>query len=149
MQDYLRQQPLSVKNINILAETCDFLSTFFDDVSKDNIKLIIQVLQTLIEMSGVSLVSWCTSFNCAFQGNFKNQKALLDHHVVDIINHFLRIMDTEAHVRKKQLFIKTHSIVLYSLIWEEFSCMHNSMLPSLNTMKMPSIFSTPHAIFDL
>ncbi|XP_065883200.1 inositol 1,4,5-trisphosphate-gated calcium channel ITPR1-like isoform X2 [Dysidea avara] len=116
MQDYLQQQPLSLKNINMVTETCDFLSTFIDDVSKDNIKLIIQVLQTLIEMSG---------------GNFKNQKVLLDHHVVDTINHFLRIMDIETHGFKELCKLKEKAVELLEIICEETHSETDKLVQSL------------------
>ena len=54
MQNYLREQPDNIKTINLVSETCVFLSSFYVDVTKDNIKLITSVLQTLIEMSVVS-----------------------------------------------------------------------------------------------
>jgi len=54
MQNYLREQPDNIKTINLVSETCIFLSSFYVDVTKDNIKLITSILQTLIEMSVVS-----------------------------------------------------------------------------------------------
>ena len=55
LQNYLRQQPDNIKNINLVSETCIFLSSFYIDVTSDNIVLINTVLKTLIEMSVVSL----------------------------------------------------------------------------------------------
>ena len=60
MQNYLREQPDNIKNINLLSEICIFLQSFYVDVTKDNIVLINQVVQTLIELSVVS----CCSFSC-------------------------------------------------------------------------------------
>ena len=55
MQNYLRKQPDNIKTINLVSEICIFLSSFYVDVTKDNIVLINSVLRTLIEMS---VVSW-------------------------------------------------------------------------------------------
>ena len=55
MQNYLREQPDNIKIINLVSETCIFLSSFYVDVTKDNIVLITLVLQTMIEMSVVSI----------------------------------------------------------------------------------------------
>ena len=54
MQNYLREQPGNIKSINLVSETCTLLSSFYVDITKDNIKLINSVLQTLLEMSVVS-----------------------------------------------------------------------------------------------
>lgn len=54
MQNYLREQPNNIKSINLVSETCTFLTSFGVDVTKDNIAIISSVLQTLIEMSVVS-----------------------------------------------------------------------------------------------
>ena len=54
MQSYLREQPDNIKTINLVTEVCVFLQSFYVDVTKDNIVLINQVIQTLIEMSVVS-----------------------------------------------------------------------------------------------
>ena len=54
MQNYLREQPDNIKTINLVSETCTFLSSFYVDITNDNIVLINSVLQTLIEMSVVS-----------------------------------------------------------------------------------------------
>ena len=56
MQNYLRKQPENIKTINLVSEICIFLSSFYVDVTKDNIVLINSVLRTLIEMSVVSCV---------------------------------------------------------------------------------------------
>ncbi|XP_065909470.1 inositol 1,4,5-trisphosphate-gated calcium channel ITPR1-like [Dysidea avara] len=54
MQNYLREQPDNIKTINLVSEICMFLSSFYVDVTKDNIELVTRVLQTMIEMSVVS-----------------------------------------------------------------------------------------------
>ena len=54
MQNYLREQPDNIKTINLVAEICIFLQSFYVDATKDNICLINQVIQTLIEISLVS-----------------------------------------------------------------------------------------------
>ena len=53
MQNYLREQPDNIKTINLVSETCTFLSSFYVDVTKDNIVLITTILHTLIEISMV------------------------------------------------------------------------------------------------
>ena len=62
LQNYLRQQPDNIKNINLVSETCIFLSSFYVDVTNDNIELINTALKTLIEMSVVS----CLFLPCDF-----------------------------------------------------------------------------------
>ena len=54
MQNFLREQPNNIKTINLVSETCTFLSSFFVDITKDNIVPITTALQTLIKMSMVS-----------------------------------------------------------------------------------------------
>ena len=54
MQNYLRDQPDNFNNINLVAEICIFLQSFYVDATKENISLINQAIQTLIEMSLVS-----------------------------------------------------------------------------------------------
>ena len=54
MQNYLREQPDNIKTINLVSETCTFLSAFYVEVTKDNIVLITSILKTLTEMSVVS-----------------------------------------------------------------------------------------------
>ena len=54
MQNYLREQPDNIKTINLVSEICVFLQSFYVEVTKDNIVLINQVIQTLIELSVVS-----------------------------------------------------------------------------------------------
>ena len=54
MQNYLREQPDNIKTINLVSETCTFLSSLYVDVTKDTIVLITNALQALIEMSVVS-----------------------------------------------------------------------------------------------
>jgi len=56
MQNYLRQQS-SAKNINLVTEVCAFLSTLYNYISGDTVKLAIQTFQTLIELSVVSRMS--------------------------------------------------------------------------------------------
>ena len=55
LQNYLREQPDNIKTINLVSETCTFLSSFYVNITEDNMVLIKSVLQTLIEMSVVSL----------------------------------------------------------------------------------------------
>ena len=55
MQNYLRVQPDNIRTINLVSEICVFLQSFYIDATKDNISLINQVIQTLIEMSSVSI----------------------------------------------------------------------------------------------
>ena len=59
MQNYLREQPDNIKTINLVSETCTFLSSFYVEVTKDNIALITTVLHTLIEISVVSYSCVC------------------------------------------------------------------------------------------
>ena len=54
MQNYLREQSDNIKNINLVSETCTFLSSFYDEITEDNIELLTSVLQTMLEMSVVS-----------------------------------------------------------------------------------------------
>ena len=62
LQNYLREQPDNIKTINLVSETCTFLSSFYVNITEDNIVLIKSVLQTLIEMSVVSLsVLYCVA----------------------------------------------------------------------------------------
>ena len=58
MQNYLREQPDNIKTINLVSEICTFLQSFYVDATKDNISLINQVIQTLIEISIVSICSY-------------------------------------------------------------------------------------------
>ena len=60
MQNYLRDQPDNIKRVNLVSETCTFISSFCVDITRDNIQLISSVLQTLIEMSVVSQSDMCT-----------------------------------------------------------------------------------------
>ena len=53
LQNYLREQPDNIKTINLVSETCTFFSLFYVDITKENIDLINQAIQTLIEMSVV------------------------------------------------------------------------------------------------
>ena len=55
MQNYLREQPDNIKTTNLVSEICTFLQSFHVDAMKDNISLINQVIQTLIEISIVSI----------------------------------------------------------------------------------------------
>ena len=50
MQNYFREQRDNIKTINLVSETCTFLHSFYVEVTKENIDLIIEVLQTIIEM---------------------------------------------------------------------------------------------------
>ena len=50
MQNYFREQPDNIETINLVSETCIFLQSFYVEVTKENIELIIEVLRTLIEM---------------------------------------------------------------------------------------------------
>ena len=79
MQNYLREQPDNIKNINLVSEICVFLQSFYVDATKDNIVLINQVIQTLIEMSVVSCSSFIhTSFRiCAIRATLKISKSFL------------------------------------------------------------------------
>ena len=97
MQNFLREQPNNIKTINLVSETCSFLSSFFEDVTKDNIVLITTALQTLIEMSVVShscvhtyICSYINALFIDLQGNFANQQVLFNCKIIDTINVILQ-----------------------------------------------------------
>ena len=51
MQNYFREQRDNIKTINLVSETCVFLQSFYVDVvTKENIELITESLNTIIEM---------------------------------------------------------------------------------------------------
>ena len=95
MQNFLREQPNNIKTINLVSETCIFLSSFFVDITKDNIVPITTALQTLIKMSMVSnyvcthaLIVICIFFES--QDNFANQRILFNCKIIDTVNNILQ-----------------------------------------------------------
>ena len=50
VQNYLRHQHDNLKTIDLIGETCDFLPLLINDISRLNIGLITQLINTLIEM---------------------------------------------------------------------------------------------------
>jgi len=58
MQNYFREQCDNIKTINLVSETCIFLQSFYVDVvTKENIELITEALNTIIEMCVVRALS--------------------------------------------------------------------------------------------
>ena len=70
MQNYLREQPDNIKSVNLVSETCAFISSFCVDITRDNIKLINSALQTLIEMSVVRQLDTYTYIIIIYYINF-------------------------------------------------------------------------------
>eukprot|EP00049_Salpingoeca_infusionum_P011225 m.193039 g.193039 ORF g.193039 m.193039 type:complete len:2533 (-) comp14875_c0_seq1:808-8406(-) len=76
LKSYLQSQPDNIRSIDLVALTVEFLQTLIEEVNAENIDLIIQCLETLVELS---------------QGFAPNQKSIFDAHVMDHINHLLRL----------------------------------------------------------
>ena len=56
LQDYLREQPDNIKSVNLVAETIRFLSILYANVNKNTSPLLIQLFDTLVEFTSVSLL---------------------------------------------------------------------------------------------
>ena len=53
-QNYLREQPDNMKSFNLVAETAQFVSLIYANISSQNIELAIELFDTLNEFSVVS-----------------------------------------------------------------------------------------------
>ena len=76
MQNYLREQPDNIHNINIVGEVANFLQVYYTEVNSETMELVHLILQTLIEM-------------CV--GNFPNQEAIFNRQIIDAINGILEL----------------------------------------------------------
>ena len=50
----MREQPDNIKTINLVSETAEYLHLFRDSVNDGNMPLVTQLVQTLVEFTGVS-----------------------------------------------------------------------------------------------
>ncbi len=76
MQNYLREQPDNIHNINIVGEVAHFIQHFYNDIDAETMELVHLILQTLIEM-------------CV--GNYPNQAVIFNRQIIDVINRILAI----------------------------------------------------------
>ena len=53
-QDYLREQHDNIRSTDLISETVNFLSHTYLNITKDSIKTIIQIFDSLIEFVSVS-----------------------------------------------------------------------------------------------
>ncbi len=78
MQDYLREQPDNIHNINIVFQVARFTRDIPKDMYNDTVIMeqLHLILQTLIEM-------------CV--GNYRNQAVIFDCQIIEVINRILQL----------------------------------------------------------
>ena len=86
LQNYLRYQPDNIRSIDLVHGTVDILAVLVEDISEDNVELIIQTVDTLVEFA---------------QGCGENQGAIFDAQVSDHFNHVLRLPDLRCNPEKE------------------------------------------------
>lgn len=57
MQNFFRDQPESIANVNLIGEVATFAQHYYGNIRHDNVELVMQVLQTLVEVCVVRFVS--------------------------------------------------------------------------------------------
>ncbi len=88
MQNYLREQPDNIHNINIVGEVAHFIQHFYNDIDAETMELVHLILQTLIEM-------------CV--GNYPNQAEIFNCQIIEVIN---RILQMDVSVCRQGFSIK-------------------------------------------
>ena len=71
LQDYFREQPDNLENINMVVKAVQFLKIFYTEINKENICLVAQVFRTVTEF---------------ISGNFDNQSDAFSSKIMDIVN---------------------------------------------------------------
>ena len=115
MQNYLREQRDSIRNINIVEEITSFLHECLErrHITSDILPLIIEAFQALIEL-------------CS--GNYENSEVIFKKQIVSMINYFLQIditnikleeieeneLSSDPSALKKQKEAKKEYIILRS-----------------------------------
>ena len=95
MQNYLREQPDNIHNVNIVGEVANFLQVYYTEVNSETMELVHLILQTLIEM-------------CV--GNFPNQEAIFNRQIIDAIN---GILELRVNVTGNPKETEDVSIIIY------------------------------------
>eukprot|EP00051_Salpingoeca_urceolata_P021905 m.350050 g.350050 ORF g.350050 m.350050 type:complete len:1958 (+) comp19886_c0_seq3:2025-7898(+) len=75
LKGYLQTQPDNIRSIDLVTETVEYLRLIAYHVNEHTISLVIQTLETLVELS---------------QGHENNQRVIFDAQIVDEINFLLR-----------------------------------------------------------
>lgn len=88
MQNFLREQSESIRNINLVGEITSVLHEFTErrQIGFDTLPLYIQTLQSLTEI-------------CV--GNYKNHEIVFNRHIISIINFILQIDITEIKAPRR------------------------------------------------
>ena len=86
MQNYLREQKESIGSINLVGEVASFLQQIFQNrhINSETVKVLHQLLQTLIEMS---------------VGNYTNQEVIFNEQIMSVINHILQLDITNITIQ--------------------------------------------------
>ena len=50
VQSFFRDQPESIANVNLIGEVATFAQHYYGNIRPSNVELVIQVLQTLVEV---------------------------------------------------------------------------------------------------
>ena len=56
MQNFFRDQPESIANVNLIGEVATFAQHYYGKINGNNVQLVVQVLQTLVEVCVVCSV---------------------------------------------------------------------------------------------
>ncbi|EGD74759.1 inositol 1,4,5-trisphosphate receptor type 3 [Salpingoeca rosetta] len=75
LKEYLHKQEDNIRSIDLVAETVSFFQVYIEEITEDNVPLIIQTAEALVEFA---------------QGYPPNQAVVFDEHIVDHINFLLR-----------------------------------------------------------
>ena len=112
MQNYLREQPDNIHNINIVGEVAMFLQVYYTDVNSETMELVHLILQTLTEM-------------CV--GNFPNQEAIFKQHIIDAIN---GILELRVNVTSNPKDAEDVSTVYMNILHnnEKYILVHNTII---------------------
>lgn len=60
LKSYLHHQPDNIRSVDLVAETVDCFATIIEQIHSKNIGLVVQTLETLVELAQGSLVSIIT-----------------------------------------------------------------------------------------
>jgi inositol 1,4,5-triphosphate receptor type 1 len=104
LQNYLREQPDNINNVNLVGEVSLFLQHFYSDINKENIELVNRILQTLVEMS---------------VGNYYNQQVMFERQIVDIINRILQTSTFPCCAIVDVMELKASAVELIEVMTEE------------------------------
>lgn len=50
MQNFFRDQPESIYKVNLIGEVATFIQHYYGNINCNNVKLVVQVLKTLMEV---------------------------------------------------------------------------------------------------